>query len=136
MQAEYVAAAMTSGSAIVFGICSFVLRRTLSRIDSIDDRLAAIDTMNQARTQSLEQTTQTKIASVEQIADAKIRECESAHTGREDRIMAMIVEHAKEADRKFATVREILAVQDRLQAIDSNVRAVLSALDRLSSMAR
>ena len=136
MQAEYVAAAITSGSAVVFGFCSFVLKRTLSRIDGIDDRLAALDAMNQARILSLEQTTQAKIASVEQIADVKIRECESAHTGREDRIMAMIVEHTKESDRKFATVREILAVQDRLQAIDSNVRAVLSALDRLSGIER
>ena len=136
MQVEYIAAAITSGSAVIFGFCSLVLKRTLNRIDGIDDRLAALDAMNQARILSLEQTTQAKIASVEQISDAKIRECESSHTGREDRILAMILENTKESDRKFATVREILAVQDRLQAIDSNVRAVLSAIDRITVIER
>ena len=87
--------------------------------------------MTQARIQSIEQTTQARIASVEQVADAKIRECQTSHTVREDQILSMLVEHSKESDRKFATVREILAVQERLQAIDSNVRAVLSALDRM-----
>ena len=136
MQPEYIAAAITSGGAAMLGTTSFLLKRLLARIDGIDSRMAALDAVTQARIQALEQTTQARIASVEHVTDAKIRECQSAHTGREDRIVAMVVEHAKEADRKFATVREILAVQERLQAIDSNVRAVLSALDRLVGIER
>ncbi len=131
MPPEYIIAAITSGGALLLGVGSFLLKRLLARIDGIDNRMTALDAMTQARIHALDQTTQARIAGVEHVTDAKVRECQSAHTDREDRIVAMVVEHAKEADRKFATVREILAVQERLQAIDSNVRAVLSALDRL-----
>ena len=131
MEAEYAIAIISSLGAVLLGSSSFLLKRLLTRIDGIDARLVALDAMTQARIQSLEQTTTAKIASVEQVADAKIRECQAAHTVREDRILTMVVEYAKESDRKFATVREVLALQERLQAIDSNVRAVLSALDRL-----
>ena len=136
MEAEYVVAIISSVGALLLGSSSFLLKRLLVRIDGIDSRLVALDAMTQAKIQSLEQTTMAKIASVEHVTDAKIRECQSSHTVREDRILAMVVEYAKESDRKFATVREVLALQERLQAIDSNVRAVLSALDRLAGADR
>ena len=131
MPPEFLTAAVTSAGALVFGVVSILLKRLLARIDGIDSRITSLDATTQARIHSIEQTTLARIASVEHLTDAKIRECQSSHTVREDRVLSMVVEHAKEADRKFATVREILAVQERLQAIDSNVRAVLSALDRL-----
>jgi len=136
MEAEYVVAIISSLGALFLGSSSFLLKRLLVRMDGIDSRLVALDAVTQARIQSLEQTTMAKIASVEHVADAKIRECQATHTVREDRILAMVVEYAKESDRKFATVREVLALQERLQAIDSNVRAVLSALDRLAGADR
>ncbi len=131
MPPDFLTAAITSTGALLFGVISILLKRLLARIDGIDGRITAVDATTQARIQAIEQTTLARIASVEHVTDAKIRECQSSHTIREDRILSMVVEHGKEADRKFATVREILAVQERLQAIDSNVRAVLSALDRL-----
>ncbi len=131
MPPEYIVATITSAGALFFGIASLSLKRILARIDGIDSRMTALDALTQARIQSLEQTTQARIASVEHVTDAKIRECQAGHTGREDRILTMLIEHVKESDRKFATVREIVAVQERLQAIDLNVLAVLSAVDRL-----
>jgi hypothetical protein len=136
MPPEFIVAAVTSGGALLLGVGSFLLKRLLGRIDGIDRRMTALDAITQARIHSLEQMTLARIASVEHVTDAKIRECRSNHSDREDRIVEMVVEHTQEADRKFATVREILAVQERLQAIDSNVRAVLSALDRLVGMER
>lgn len=131
MPPDYVLAALTSSGALFFGIASFSLKRILGRIDDIDNKINSVDVLTQARIQGLEQTTQARIAGAESVADAKIRECQASHTMREDHIVAMVVEHAKEADRKFATVREIMAVQERLQAIDSNVRALLTAMNRL-----
>ena len=136
MNPEYISAAITTAGALLLAALSFLLKRLLNRIDGIDTRLIALDAMTQARINNLDQTTQARIASVEQVADAKIRECQTIHTTREDSIVRMVMEHANEADRKYATVREILNVQDRLLAIDSNVRAVLTAIDRLAGAER
>ena len=133
MNPEYVSPAISIVGTLVLGAMSFLLKRLLHRIDGLDGRLTALDAMTQANISNLEQTTQARIASVEQISDAKIRECQTIHTSREDGIVRMVVDHANEADRKYATVREIVNVQDRLLAIDSNVRAVLSAIDRLAA---
>lgn len=132
MNTEYINTAITVTAALILAIVSFLLKRLLIRIDGIDGRLVALDAMTQAKIHNLDQTNQARIAGVEQVADAKIRECQASHTGREDGIVRMVIEHANEADRKYATVRELLNVQDRLLAIDNNVRAVLAALDRLS----
>ena len=132
MKPEYISPLITILGTVILAAISFILKRILHRVDGIDSRVAAVDAMTQARIHNLDQTTQARIAGVEQVADAKIRECQTAHTSREDGILRMVVDHANEADRKFATVREILNVQERLLAIDNNVRAVLTAIDRLT----
>lgn len=131
MNPEYIAPLISVIGAVVLAILSFLLKRLLHRIDGIDTNAAALDAMTGARIHNLDQATQARIAGVEQVADAKIRECQLAHTNREDGLMRMIVENANEADRKYATVREMLNVQERLLAIDNNVRAVLAAMERL-----
>lgn len=131
MRTEYVAPLISIVGAVVLAILSFLLKRLLHRIDGIDTNVTALDAMTSARIHNLDQTTQARIAGVEQVSDAKIRECQLAHTNREDGLMRMIVENATEADRKYATVREMLNVQERLLAIDNNVRAVLAAMERL-----
>ncbi len=134
MLPEYIITAVTSCGAMLLGASSFLAKRLLARIDGIDNRITALDAVTQARIHALEQMTQARIVGVEHITDAKIRECQSSHIEREDRIVEMFLEYSKESDRKFATIREIMAVQERLQAIDSNVRVVLNTLDRLVGM--
>ena len=133
MTTEYINTAITVVAAVILAIVSFLLKRLLIRIDGIDGRLVALDATTQAKIHNLDQTNQARIAGVEQVVDAKIRDCQASHTSREDSIVRMVMEHANEADRKYATVRELLNVQERLLAIDNNVRAVLAAIDRLGS---
>jgi hypothetical protein len=128
---EYIAPFISVVGAVVLAFLSFLLKRLLHRIDGIDRNVTALDAMTSARIHNLDQATQARIAGLEQVADAKIRECHLAHTNREDGLMRMIVENANEADRKYATVWEMLNVQERLLAIDNNVRAVLAAMERL-----
>jgi hypothetical protein len=130
---EYISPAISIAGAVALAVLSFLLKRLLIRIDGIDERVIALDALTSAKIHNLDQTTQARIAGVEQIADAKIRECQASHISREDAIVRSVTEHANEADRKYATVREILNVQDRLLAIDNNVRAILTALDRITS---
>ena len=131
MNPELINPILTFIGAAVLAALSFPLKRLLARIDGIDTRLVALDAVTQARIHNLDQATQARITGVEQVADAKIRECQIGHTSREDSIVRMMVEHVAEADRKYATAREMLTVHERLLAIDNNVRAVLNALDRL-----
>ena len=133
MNPDYIGPAISIAGAVVLAVFSFLLKRLLIRIDGIDDRVTALDALTSAKIHNLDQATQARIAGVEQVADAKIRECQSSHTSREDAIVRSVMDHANEADRKYATVREILNVQDRLLAIDNNVRAILAAIERLSS---
>lgn len=133
MNPEYIGSVIGVAGAVVLAVLSFLLKRLLNRIDGIDNNVTDLDAMTSAKIHNLDQTTQARIAGVEHVADAKIRECQAAHTNREDGLMRMIVENANEADRKYATVREMLNVQERLLAIDNNVRAVLTAIERLLS---
>ena len=133
MNSEYIGPSIGIVGTIILTLISFLLKRLLKRIDGIDSNVTALDALTSARIHNLDQTTQAKIAGVEHVADAKIRECQAAHTQREDGLMRMIVDHANEADRKYATVREMLNVQERLLAIDNNVRAVLTAIERFLS---
>lgn len=134
MNADYISPAISVTGTIILAALSFVIKRLLHRIDGIDSRLTALDAMTQAKIHNLDQTTQARIAGVEQVSDAKVRECQAAHTSREDGIVRMVMEHANEADRKYATARELLTVHERLLAIDNNVRAVLTALDRIAAL--
>jgi len=117
--------------AVVIAAFSFVVKRVLMRIDAIEHDMSALDDATLARVQNLDQAAQARILGLEHIYDAKISECRNSHVSREDAIVRFVMEHASEADKKYATVREILDVQDRLLAIDSNVRAILAALDRI-----
>jgi len=128
---DYIGPAISFVGAVLLALLSFLLKRLLIRIDGIDDRVTALDALTSAKIHNLDQATQARIAGVEQVSDAKIRECQTAHSSREDAIVRSVMDHANEADRKYATVREILNVQDRLLAIDNNVRAILTAIDRL-----
>ena len=131
MNADYIGPIISVAGALALGLASFLLKRLLTRIDGIDDRVIALDALTSAKIHSLDQATQARIAGVEQVADAKVRECQASHVLREDAIVRSFFEHANEADRKYATVREILDVQERLLAIDSNVRTILAVLDRI-----
>jgi hypothetical protein len=131
VSADYIGPAISVTGAVVLAVASFLLKRLLNRIDGVTTSVAVLDAMTSAKIHNLDQATQARIAGVEHVADAKIRECQASHTTREDALMRMIVEHANEADRKYATVREMLNVQERLLAIDNNVRAVLAAIERL-----
>lgn len=135
MNPDIINAIITFAGTLVLAAVSFLLKRLLVRIDGIDGRLIALDAMTQAKILNLDQANQARITSVEQVADAKIRDCHAARSNREDSIVRMVVEHAKEADRKYATVRELLTVQERLLAIDNNVRAVLAVLERFTARA-
>lgn len=133
MNPDYIGPTISIVGAIILAVLSFLLKRLLIRIDGIDDRVTSLDAVTSAKIHNLDQTTQARIAGVEQIADAKIRECQNSHTLREDAIVRSVMDHANEADRKYATVREIQSVQERLLAIDNNVRAILAVLDRFVS---
>ena len=124
--------ALSFAGALILAILSFILKRVVLRIDGMDGRMTSLDAMTHAEMHSLDQTTQARISSVEHVADVKNRESQAAQIIRDDAIVRMIMEHANEADRKYATVREMLNVQERLLAIDNNVRAVLTAIDRLA----
>lgn len=130
MNPDYLNPLLTFAGATVLAALSYPLKRLLTRIDGIDSRLTGLDAMTQAKINNLDQATQARIAGVEQVADAKMREYQLTHTNREDSILRMVIEHANEADRKYATAREMLTMHERLLAIDNNVRAVLTALDR------
>lgn len=131
MRQEYIGPAITFVSALVVAFVSFLLKRFLTCIDGIDSRLTNIDAVMHAKIHSIDQTTQARIASVEQVYDAKIRELNLTNISKLDGLFRLVIEHATESDRKYATVRELSAVQERLLAIDNNVRTALAVLERL-----
>ncbi len=131
MNPDYIGPIISFIGAVLLAAFSFVVKRVVMRIDGIEHLVSALDAVTTARIHNLDQATQARIAGVEQISDAKVRECQNGHMTREDAIVRFVMERASEADKKYATVREILDVQDRLLAIDSNVRAILAALERV-----